>query len=352
MKFNKIIFSFLTLFSVASCTANPETPLPEKIETKITNPIIYADCPDPSVVRDGNYIYIFGTGGRVYRADVTEETLFFEQLPDVKRSDSWGASPTAIWAPDVYKIGDKWNYYYSNSVWGGEDTAGIGVMTSDSLEGPWEDKGKIFDSQEIGVMNSIDSCVYSEDGRNYMVWGSFRGLYLIELNEDGTALKSPVSQAANEKVLIAGIVGPWNGGTYEGLYLRKINGYYYLFGSQGTCCAGVNSTYHVKVARSTSITGPYVDSDGVDMLGTDRGELVIQSDQNVAGTGHMSLLQDDEGTWFMVYHGYDKFNPGAGRVVFMDELMWDDNGFPYVLSYKATYNKEINGPVFNTENKE
>lgn len=346
MKTNKLLFPLLGLLCLSSCgQSGMSSSLSEAgvDPVKYSNPIILSDCPDPAVVRDGMSLYIYGTSGRVYKLENWEEGP--QQLPDVLRSDPWGASPNNIWAPDVYKIGDTWNYYYSNSVWGGEETAGIGVMTSSSLEGPWVDHGKIFDSQEIGVMNSIDPVVIEDDGHIYMAWGSFRGIYIVELNEDGTALKNPAT-ASEDKVLIAGIVGPWNGATYEGSYIRKIGEYFYYFGSQGTCCAGANSTYHVKVARSKSIFGPYVDSKGVDMLGGNRGEVVIKGDQNVAGPGHMSLIQDDNQDWWMFYHGYDKSFP-AGRMVFMDKLLWDENGFPYVASRKPTFNKELNAPVLN-----
>lgn len=342
MKLNKLILPLVVLGSLASCSSNP-APVEPEVVMKYKNPIIYADCPDPSVVRDGSNLYIFGTAGRVYKVEDWEEGPY--QLHDVLRSVAWGDSMSNIWAPDVYKIGDTWNYYYSNSVWGGEEGAGIGVMTSDSLDGGWVDKGKIFVGPEVGVYNSIDPVVLEDNGHIYMAWGSFRGIYIIELNEDGTALKNPELNGS-DKVLIAGIVGNWNGGTYEGSYIRKIGEYFYYFGSQGTCCAGANSSYHVKVARSKSIFGPYVDSNGVDMLGENRGELVIQGDQNVAGPGHMSLVQDDNEDWWMFYHGYDKSNPGAGRVVFMDKLLWDDNGFPYVVSRKPSFNKSLNAPVF------
>ena len=44
----------------------------------------------------------------------------------------------------------------------------------------------------------------------------------------------------------------------EGTYIIKRDGYYYLFGSAGSCCDGANSTYHVVVARSENLMGPYV----------------------------------------------------------------------------------------------
>ena len=348
MKITKYFMCALALFSLGSCTtaSNGGTSVEDIPASTYQNPIIMADCPDPSIVRDGDTLYIFGTSGRVYKTDNLNNG-YWEQLPDVRRTVEWGNTFNDIWAPDVVKIGDTWNYYYSVSIWD-DPNPGIGVMTSKSLDGPWEDKGKIFDSLEIGVDNSIDPCVIEDNGKVWMAWGSFRGIFMVELTEDGTQLKSPTT-ASEDKILIAGVVGPWDGATYEGAYIRKIGDYYYFFGSQGTCCAGINSTYHVKVARSKSITGPYVDSQDIDMCGQNRGELVVQSDQNVAGPGHISLLEDDAGDWFMCYHGYDKFAPN-GRYVFLDKLIWDDNGFPELAGNVPSYMRNVKGPRIDYEN--
>ena len=94
-----------------------------------------------------------------------------------------------IWAPDIQKIGDKYVLYYSKSRWGGEWECGIGVATSDSPEGPFTDMGKMFISKEIGVQNSIDPFYIEDEGKKYLFWGSFRGIYGIELTEDGLRVK-------------------------------------------------------------------------------------------------------------------------------------------------------------------
>ncbi|MFJ9863794.1 family 43 glycosylhydrolase [Streptomyces sp. NPDC101165] len=51
----------------------------------------------------------------------------------------------------------------------------------------------------------------------------------------------------------------------EGASILHYGAYYYLFASYDACCAGVNSTYKIRVGRSTSITGPYADSTGTPM---------------------------------------------------------------------------------------
>jgi arabinan endo-1,5-alpha-L-arabinosidase len=47
----------------------------------------------------------------------------------------------------------------------------------------------------------------------------------------------------------------------------------YLLTSRDFCCQGVDSTDKVAVGRSTSVTGPYVDRDGVPL--TEGGGTVI-----------------------------------------------------------------------------
>lgn len=314
----------------------------EEIDNSYENPLSNSDIADPTAVRVGNDVYIFCTGGNVYK--IEEFSKRPKELNKIVRTVAWGPSQSAIWAPDVVKVNDTWIYYYSNSNWGATEDTGIGYMTADNIEGPWTDHGKMFDSGEIGVENSIDPCVVADDdGQLWMSWGSFQGLYIVPLNEDGTGLKYTIEDS--HKILIGGVVGPWNGATYEGSYIRKKDGYWYLFASQGTCCDGADSTYHVKVARSRSITGPYVDAEGVDFCGEDRGELVVKGNRYVAGPGHNSIIVDDNDDWWIVYHGYDAMFP-MGRNLYIDKLEWDDNGFPYVENYEPSFEEEKDGPVF------
>lgn len=80
-----------------------------------------------------------------------------------------------------------------------------------------------------------------------------------------------------------------------------------MFASIGSCCNGVNASYQVVVGRSENLLGPYVDKDGKDML-KNNWELVLEGDgQKWIGPGHNSIIvQDDEGTDWMIYHSYMK----------------------------------------------
>jgi arabinan endo-1,5-alpha-L-arabinosidase len=44
------------------------------------------------------------------------------------------------------------------------------------------------------------------------------------------------------------------------------DGWYYLLVTHGSCCAGANSSYNIRMGRSRKMTGPYLDNMGIDML--------------------------------------------------------------------------------------
>ena len=146
----------------------------------------------------------------------------------------------------------------------------------------------MFRSTEIGVQNSIDPCYVEEGRRKYLVWGSFSGLYMGQLSKDGKQLKRP-----NELTQLAGKA-------FEGAMIFKRGGYYYLFASVGTCCEGERSTYRTVVGRSRRLAGPYVDRQGGRML-DNHYETVIKGN-----------------------------DPSKGRVLLLDRLLWDQDGWPSV----------------------
>ena len=309
-------------------------------QEQYNNPVINESLPDPTVIKaDDGYFYLYATENirnvPIYRS---------ENLVDWRRVGTAFTDRTRpqmvprgnIWAPDINLINGKYVMYYSKSTWGGEWECGIGVATADRPSGPFTDVGKLFISSEIGVQNSIDPFYIEEDdGSKYLFWGSFRGIYGIQLSEDGLSIK-PGAQ----KVQIAGTLT-------EGTYIYKHDGYYYLFGSAGTCCEGLNSTYRVMVARSENLMGPYVNKSGRPAL-ENNFMLVMQKSNKVVGPGHNSeIVQDDAGQYWMLYHGFDAADPDGGRKVYLDQILWDKDGWPIVRNRVPSIT--ANAPVFNKE---
>ena len=287
---------------------------------KYSNPVIDYSLPDPSIIKgEDGYFYLYATEDirnlPIHRSkDLVNWEFLGTAFTDENRPDF---EPNGgIWAPDINKIGDKYVLYYSMSVWGGEWTCGIGCAVSDRPEGPFKDCGMMFRSNGIKVQNSIDPCYIEDNGHKYLFWGSFRGIYAIELSEDGLSLKS-----GSSPVQIAGTA-------YEGTYIHKRGGYYYMFASIGSCCEGLKSTYTTVVGRSTSLFGPYLDKKGQSMM-DNHHEILIHKNDSFVGTGHNSeIVSDNAGTDWLFYHAVSVANPD-GRVLMLDKIDWID-GWPSV----------------------
>ena len=287
---------------------------------KYSHPVIDYSLPDPSIIKgEDGYFYLYATEDirnlPIHRSkDLVNWEFVGTAFTDATRPDF--EPEGGIWAPDINKIGDKYVLYYSMSVWGGEWTCGIGCAVSDRPEGPFKDCGMMFRSNGIKVQNSIDPFYIEDNGHKYLFWGSFRGIYAIELSEDGLSLKS-----GSSPVQIAGTA-------YEGTYIHKRGGYYYMFASIGSCCEGLKSTYTTVVGRSTSLFGPYLDKKGQSMM-DNHHEILIHKNDSFVGTGHNSeIVSDNAGTDWLFYHAVSVANPD-GRVLMLDKIDWID-GWPSV----------------------
>ena len=287
---------------------------------KYSNPVIDYSLPDPSIIKgEDGYFYLYATEDirnlPIHRSkDLVNWEFVGTAFTDATRPDF--EPEGGIWAPDINEIGDKYVLYYSMSVWGGEWTCGIGCAVADRPDGPFKDCGMMFRSNGIKVQNSIDPFYIEDNGHKYLFWGSFRGIYAIELSEDGLSLKS-----GSSPVQIAGTA-------YEGTYIHKRGGYYYMFASIGSCCEGLKSTYTTVVGRSTSLFGPYLDKKGQSMM-DNHHEILIHKNDSFVGTGHNSeIVSDNAGTDWLFYHAVSVANPD-GRVLMLDKIDWID-GWPSV----------------------
>lgn len=293
-------------------------------EHSYSNPVIDTNLPDPTVIRaqDG-YFYLYSTEGRVrgvpiYRSANLVDWEFVGSAFTREGRPQWNPKAN-IWAPDINYINGKYVLYYAKSTWGGEWECGIGVATADSPAGPFTDQGSLFISKDLNTQNSIDPDYIEEDGHKYLFWGSFRGIWYIELSDDGLSLKEGAKPQ-----LVAGTF-------MEATYIHRHGGYFYMFGSAGTCCEGERSTYRVTVGRSKSLFGPYVDKYGKKLL-ENHYETVLHRSDDVIGPGHNAeIFTDDEGVDWILYHGFKADAAGDGRVVWLDRIEWVD-GWPHIAN--------------------
>lgn len=300
-----------------------------------TNPVYNSDFPDPSVQRapDG-YFYSYATGQRGLRS---KDLMKWTKLNNVISRPTWNDTSTdsySFWACDVNYVDGKYLMYYACALWGNGTRTGIGVATGDTPD-KFTDRGKLFRSSEIGVTNSIDPCYVEEFDKKYLVWGSFHDIYVAELSDDGLSVKN-----FNQKTKIGG-------GAFEGVMIHKHKNYYYMFASVGSCCEGLNSTYRTVVGRSTSLKGPYVNRNGGTMFDNNY-TTIIKGNNRFKGPGHNSeIITDDNGDDWILYHSYDANNGGNGRLLLLDKIVWDANGWPTVNDGTPSTTPQV-GPVFYT----
>ena len=314
----------------------------EVVVTYYKNPVINNDAPDPTVVRgkDGKF-YAFTTGGGNTPVYCSENMVDWEFYGNAyTNANVPNFVPNAgLWAPDANYIKNKYVLYFSMSTWGGEWEAGIGRAVAVKPGGYYSEAKLLFNSREIGVQNSIDPVVFQEGSRKYLIWGSFRGIYITELTADGLELmdKTDIQKIA--------------GSAYEGIYIHKRDDYYYMFGAWGSCCDGVKSTYRVVVGRSRSLFGPYFNKNGDRMLDNHHETILVGNDK-VKGPGHTSqIITDDNGTDWIFYHGYDVNDPNAGRKMYLDKVNWDKDGWPTIGTGVPT-TARVKAPYFKPQEKE
>lgn len=293
------------------------------------NPVFMPVLADPTIVKaDDGYFYAYGTEDDWANGDVhfvpivrSQNLVHWEFVSDAFSTKPSWKNQGFIWAPDVTLIDGKYYMYYSYSLWG-DPNPGIGLAISNKPEGPFVDYGKIFLSKDIGVDNSIDPFYIENEGTKLLFWGSFRGIYGIELSADGKTI-------VGNKFKIAGDF-------MEATYIHKKDGYYYLFGSIGSCCDGAKSTYKVVVGRSENIKGPYLGKDGSSFL-EKSGPIFLEENTTggFVGPGHNAeIVTDDEGIEWFLYHAIDRNFPklpaGASkRPLMLDKISWE-NGWPVI----------------------
>lgn len=180
---------------------------------------------------------------------------------------------------------------------------------------------KALTSGTTDTWNAIDPGVIRADGRLWMAFGSYwTGVRMVEL-DPATGKSVP---GATVHHLATRPDAPY---AVEGPYLLRHSHCYYLFASYDACCAGVNSTYKIRVGRSANVTGPYADSAGTPLL-AGGGDLLLAGHGRYVGTGGESVFRD-RGRDVLAYHYYDAEEAGSPKLG-LNTLRWTSDGRPVV----------------------
>lgn len=334
----KLLFS-LAVLTLTACGTKTGTTL-ENTEVDstlyVSNPVWNEDFPDPTIWtgNDGKF-YATATGLRTLltSTDLAHWTkMDYAPITEETRQLLKSYNPN-IWAPDVAIInGQRLMYVTLHKT---KEDSRIVVLKETEKPGLFEFANLITWSCDTGIEDTIDpEPVIAEDGTVWLFFGSVGGIHRVELEKDGLSVKKDA-----EYIHVAGKTvkeDPSRKLVYEGSYLYKHDGYWYLFVSGGF----YNShDYHMLVGRSETLDGEFLDKDGNKM--TDGYATTILSTTEDAfffGPGHNGeIFEDAEGKTYILYHCHSKalkptsersdYNP---RPMLLQEILWDENtGWPY-----------------------
>ncbi|WP_114380622.1 glycoside hydrolase family 43 protein [Paenibacillus prosopidis] len=338
-----------------------------------------ASVHDPSVIKVGDTFYVFGSHLAVAKS---KDLMSWEQLnssvyegnpiiPDVLTEMSEGlawAETDTFWAGDVIQLPDGKFYMYYSMCKGDSPRSVLGYAVADQVEGPYTDKGIILksgmwnDISEDGTVydatvhpNVVDPNVfYDKEGILWMVYGSYSGgIFIMKMNPE-TGLPYP-DQGYGKKLLGN------NHSRIEAPYMMysKETGYYYLFLSYGGLDA--SGGYNIRVARSKNPDGPFLDSEGKDMIDAFGAYGTLFDDLSIApygvklmgnfqmdnvdgeianiGTGYASpghnstYIDPESGKMFLIFH--TRFpSRGEGHEVRVHQMMMNSEGWPVVAPHR------------------
>ena len=273
---------------------------------------------DPVALESDGTFYLFATG---LSAKTSPDLSSWKGAGGLFGAPDWlkTAVPgvSNLWAPDISFFNGKYHLYYSGSTFG-KNRSCIGHATRTSMtSGAWQDDGAATICSNVGTTdnwNAIDpNLVLDVDGKPWLTFGSFwGGIELIPLDESGKRSGTTITGLAT------------HGGGIEAPFMVRRCGYYYLFVSWDKCCDGANSTYNIRVGRSTSITGPFEDKAGVQMS-KGGGTLMTQGGGSWRGPGHEAVVFSGKKAYLM-YHAYAASN--GDSMLRVSELVWDSSGWP------------------------
>lgn len=337
----------------------------------------------------------------------TKNTTFFKDIyTDLAKANTWANTSAGydlsgnLWAPDIVwnPVMNKYCMYLS--VNGENWHSSIVLCTADNIDGPYTyvdtivysgfetspanaansykntDVEKVLGANpdlsrylnsagrwnaEYGT-NAIDPGVfYDETGNLWMVYGSwFGGIFMLELDENTglrdytvtyptTSNGGAVQSDAYLGTHVAG--GHWVSG--EGPYIEYMcppgsaDGYYYLFLSYGYF--NNKGGYNMRIFRSKSPNGPYVDmngnsaiySAGGDNIAGNIGQRLMSNyqwscnDRPNTAQGHNCALMDDDGNLYVIYH--NKFDDQWGfHEVRVHQLVMNEDGWFSAAPYEYT----------------
>lgn len=295
---------------------------------------------DPSVIRQGNTYYVFGTdigsptnGSLLIRCSRNRLnwTLcghVFDQIPTWVTSQVPGV--VGLWAPDISYFNGFYHVYYAGSTFG-SNVSVIGLATNTTLDSSdpsykWVDQGMVLGSTASDDFNAIDpNILVDSDGSVWLTFGSFwTGIKQRQIDPTTGMLRasnpSIYSLAARPGVQFDPI---------EGSSLVHHGNYYYLFVSFDFCCQSnpYQNNYRIMAGRGNAPNGPFADMNGTPMMQGGGTQLLAGNGSTWNAPGGETAYLDPQQGDIIVFHALRL--PDGTPYLFVNPVVWD-NDWPVI----------------------
>ncbi|WP_028050919.1 glycoside hydrolase family 43 protein [Cellulomonas sp. URHD0024] len=292
------------------------------------NPVWDGYFADPFVLRAEGRFWAFGTGGGEESQDVvglvSDDLVTWTPHGPVIDPATTPEGKPHHWAPEVLATDDGYVLYYSAGL--RDQGHRIRAAVSATPGGPYRDTGLELTPDEPFAIDP-HPC-RDADGNLYLFYCVDRltgprvgTVIVVDRMLTPTRLAGdpqPVVAATGEwQLYLAGRAmyeATYDWYTCEGAFTVRRDGRYWCLYSGGNW---QQQNYGVSAASAPAMLGPWTE---------EPGELpsVVRSAPDAVGPGHASVVTDDDGQDWLVYHAWDP--EGVARRMHIDPLDWTPAG--------------------------
>ena len=268
---------------------------------------------DPFIMLDGDTYYAYGTRGNrgieVYTSSDLKEWKHAGLALDI--NDSYAVR--WFWAPEIYKVGDRYLMYYSAD-------EHICVAEAKSPLGPFvqRDKAPMYTGEK-----AIDNSLFIDtDGTPYLYFDRFNdglNIWVAELDDDLMTIKPSTLRPCIKRSQ------DWEfEGVNEGSFVTRHGDTYYMtYSGNGYTCP----EYGIGVATAPSPLGPWTKSEANPIFQFPLTEKYGR----LEGVGHSAMFRDKDGQLRIVFHAHNRPGTVHPREMYISTVSFTDGDAPRMV---------------------